>query len=53
VGRWQAALSRDERGPDSPYLARILATHWLRTLLFNANAVLLVVWLHRELAGVR
>lgn len=23
-GRWQAQLARDERGPDSPYLAKIL-----------------------------
>lgn len=26
-GRWQAALSRDDLGPESPYLAKILATH--------------------------
>jgi hypothetical protein len=43
-GRWQAALSRDERGPKSPHLARILATHWIRTLLVNANAVVLLLW---------
>ncbi len=43
-GRWQAALSRDERGADSPHLARILATHWIRTLLINANAVVLLLW---------
>jgi len=43
-GRWQAALSRDERGPESPYLARILATHWVRTLLINANGFVLLLW---------
>ena len=35
-GRWQAKLSRDEQRPQSPYLAKILATHWIRTLLINA-----------------
>ncbi len=34
-GRWQAALSQDPLGPQSPYLAKILATHWIRTLLIN------------------
>ena len=48
-GRWQAALSRDERGPDSPYLARILATHWIRTLLINANACVLLLWMIKQL----
>jgi hypothetical protein len=43
-GPWQAALSRDERGPDSPYLKRILSTHWVRTLLINANAFVLLCW---------
>jgi hypothetical protein len=43
-GPWQAALSKDERGPDSPHLARILATHWLRTLLINASAFVLLLW---------
>ena len=43
-GRWQAALARDPLGPQSPYLARILATHWIRTLLVNASAVVLLLW---------
>jgi hypothetical protein len=43
-GPWQAALSRDERGPDSPHLARILATHWIRTLLINACALVVLLW---------
>src|SRR6185312_16985337 len=34
-GRLQGNLSRDERGPDSPYLAKFLATHWIRTLLIS------------------
>lgn len=42
-GRWQAKLSRDERGPDSPYLAKILSTHWVRTALITAYAVCLIV----------
>jgi hypothetical protein len=43
-GRWQASLSKDVRGPDSPYLARILATHWIRTLLINAYGLILLAW---------
>ena len=43
-GRWQGQLARDRRGPDSPYLAKILKTHWLRTLLINANALILLSW---------
>ena len=44
-GRWQAALSRDERGSESPYLKRILTTHWIRTLLISGNAVVLLMWM--------
>ncbi len=43
-GRWQARLARDASGPDSPYLAKILNTHWVRTLLVNANALILLSW---------
>jgi hypothetical protein len=43
-GRWQASLSKDDRGPASPYLAKILATHWIRTLLINAYGLILLVW---------
>ena len=43
-GRWQAKLSKDPLGPSSPYLAKILKTHWLRTLLINAYALILLVW---------
>ena len=43
-GPWQAKLSRDPLGPASPYLAKILATHWLRTLLINANGFVLLAW---------
>jgi hypothetical protein len=28
-GPWQAKLSKDQRGPASPYLEKILATHWV------------------------
>jgi hypothetical protein len=50
-GPWQAALSKDDRGPENPYLARILATHWLRTLLINASALVLLLWTLRCLAA--
>ena len=43
-GRWQGQLARDPKGPDSPYLAKILKTHWLRTLLISANALILLAW---------
>ena len=43
-GRWQAKLSADPRGADSPYFARFLSTHWIRTLLVNAYALTLFVW---------
>lgn len=43
-GRWQAQLARDPSGPDNPYLAKILSTHWVRTLLVNANALILLLW---------
>ncbi len=41
-GRWQAKLSHDERGSASPYLAKILATHWIRTALINAYTLILL-----------
>lgn len=43
-GPWQAGLSRDPLGPKSPYLAKILKTHWVRTLLINVNALVILVW---------
>ena len=43
-GPWQARLSRDPRGSESPYLAKTLATHWIRTALINAYALVLLVW---------
>ena len=43
-GPWQAKLSQDTAGPKSSYLAKILATHWVRTLLITANAALLLTW---------
>jgi hypothetical protein len=41
-GRWQANLAQDSRGSQSPYLKRILNTHWIRTLLINAYALMLL-----------
>ena len=43
-GRWQAKLAKDERGADSPYLAKILETHWVRTLLINGYAIVFLIW---------
>ena len=43
-GQWQAKLSQDPLGAQSPYLKKILATHWIRTLLINAYAFILLVW---------
>ncbi|MBV8343477.1 MAG: hypothetical protein JO190_00600 [Candidatus Eremiobacteraeota bacterium] len=43
-GPWQAALSRDPLGSRSPYLRRILRTHWLRTALITASGFLLLAW---------
>ncbi len=44
-GQWQAKLSQDPRGSKSPYLTKILKTHWLRTLLINTYALILLFWL--------
>lgn len=43
-GRWQGKLSRDPKGPASPYLAKFLGTHWIRTLLINAYSAILLAW---------
>jgi hypothetical protein len=43
-GQWQAKLSKDPLGSQSPYLTKILATHWVRTLLINADALILLTW---------
>ena len=48
-GRWQAKLSTDPLGAESPFLDTILRTHWLRTLLINACAAILFVWTARML----
>lgn len=44
-GRWQAALSVDPSGPRSVFLDKILSTHWIRTALINAYALILFVWM--------
>jgi hypothetical protein len=49
-GPWQAKLGKDDRGPASPYLAKILATHWIRTLLINAYGLILLAWAIRAFA---
>jgi hypothetical protein len=43
-GRWQAKLARDQQGPRSIYLAKILKTHWVRTCLVNICALILLMW---------
>jgi hypothetical protein len=43
-GQWQAKLSQDPLGSQSPYLKKIIATHWIRTLLINAYAFILLAW---------
>jgi hypothetical protein len=42
--QWQAKLAKDPLGSRSPYLTKILATHWVRTLLINTDALILLVW---------
>ncbi len=41
-GPWQAKLSKDESGAESPYLQKILKTHWIRTALINTYAIMLL-----------
>jgi hypothetical protein len=48
-GPLQARLSQDSRGSASPYLERILSTHWLRTLFINSYAFVLFWWTVRVL----
>jgi hypothetical protein len=43
-GRWQAKLSKDPLGAASPYLAKILCTHWIRTMLISAYGFILLLW---------
>ena len=43
-GKWQARLSRDPLGSRSPYLRKILNTHWARTALITLNAFVLFAW---------
>jgi hypothetical protein len=41
-GQWQAKLASDEIGGASPYLAKILKTHWIRTTLINIYGLMLL-----------
>jgi hypothetical protein len=50
-GRWQARLAEDPLGSQSPYLDRILRTHWIRTLLISAYAVFLLIATIAALGG--
>ena len=49
-GRWQAELAKDDRGPASPCLAKILSTQWIRTLLINAYGLIFLAWAIHALA---
>jgi len=40
----RARLAQDPAGPDSPSLAKILNTDWVRTLLVSSNALILLFW---------
>lgn len=42
-GQWQAKLSEDNLGSGSPYLDKILRTHWIRTALINAYGFMLLL----------
>jgi hypothetical protein len=50
LGTAAGKLSRNESGPNSPYLATFLATHWVRTLLISAYSAILLVWAMQILA---
>lgn len=41
-GPWQAKLSKDELGGASPFLKKILKTHFIRTVLINAYGLVLL-----------
>ena len=41
-GPWQAKLSNDNSGAASPYLTKILKTHWVRTTLITIYALTLL-----------
>jgi hypothetical protein len=41
-GQWQASLSKDALGSASPYLDKILKTHWIRTALINIYGLMLL-----------
>ena len=49
-GPWQAKLSKDPAGSQSVYLNKILKTHWIRTTLVNAYALILLAWTIQVLA---
>jgi hypothetical protein len=44
-GPWQGKLAQDPLGPESPLLARILETHWIRVALLVAYALIVLAWL--------
>lgn len=49
-GPWQAKLSKDELGSASPYLNKILKTHWIRTALISAYGFVFLLMTIQSLA---
>jgi hypothetical protein len=49
-GQWQKKLTHDPLGSESPYLAKIIQTHWIRTLLMSTYAIIVLVWTIQILA---
>jgi hypothetical protein len=43
-GRWQAQLTNEILGAQSPILDKIIKTHWIRTALINIYALILFIW---------
>ncbi len=41
-GRWQARLTFEHHGPESPLLTQLINTHWIRTLLVTLNGIVLL-----------
>jgi hypothetical protein len=44
-------MAKDPLGPQSPYLDRILNTHWIRTALISASALIQFIWVLRIILG--
>jgi hypothetical protein len=47
VGTMAGEAEQGQFGGKSPYLAKILRTHWIRTFLINGYAAILFAWTMR------